>query len=131
MDLPADHVWHLGAGVAIQDVAGVNFWGGRTYTRRAGGYVWQDDHGHIEITDTAESPGGLHQTLHWVGPDGTAVLTEQRRWRYDAVGPSVWKLGLDFELDRRPGTSGAGQPGLQRPGKRWLRRLLPATATHK
>lgn len=96
--LPADHVWHLGAGVAIQDVAGVNFWGGRTYTRRAGGYVWQDDHGHIEITDTAESPGGLHQTLHWVGPDGTAVLTEQRRWRYDAVGPSVWKLGLDFEL---------------------------------
>nr|WP_307106037.1 DUF6807 family protein [Arthrobacter globiformis] len=96
--LPADHVWHLGAGVAIQDVAGVNFWGGRTYTRRAGGYVWQDDHGHIEVTDSAESPGALDQSLHWIGPDGAAVLSEQRHWRYDAIGPSVWQLRLDFEL---------------------------------
>lgn len=25
---PLDHVWHLGVGVALQDVDGVNFWGG-------------------------------------------------------------------------------------------------------
>ena len=31
--LPADHPWHLGAGVALQDVNGINFWGGKTYTR--------------------------------------------------------------------------------------------------
>jgi predicted dehydrogenase/dienelactone hydrolase len=110
--LPADHVWHLGAGVAIQDVAGVNFWGGRTYTRRAGGYVWQDDHGHIEITDTAESPGALDQALRWIGPDGTAVLSERRHWRYDAVGPSVWKLSMDFELSPAgPEPVALGSPG--------------------
>lgn len=96
--LPADHVWHLGAGVALQDVAGVNFWGGRTYTREAGGYVWREDHGRIEIAHSAGSPGALDQTLRWLGTDGTPVLSEQRRWRYGAVGPSVWRLCLDFEL---------------------------------
>ncbi|MFE4837464.1 DUF6807 family protein [Arthrobacter sp. NPDC056691] len=110
--LPADHVWHLGAGVAIQDVAGVNFWGGRTYTRQAGGYVWRDDHGRIDITDMAGSPGALDQTLRWVGPDGTPVLSEQRRWRYDAVGPSLWKLSLDFELSPTgPEPVALGSPG--------------------
>ncbi|HKS02398.1 MAG TPA: DUF6807 family protein, partial [Arthrobacter sp.] len=88
---PADHVWHLGAGVAVQDVNGINFWGGRTYTREAGGYVWRDDHGRIEIAETAESPGALDQSLRWLAPDGRPVLNEQRRWRYDAVGRSVWR----------------------------------------
>ncbi|MFE4543963.1 DUF6807 family protein [Arthrobacter sp. NPDC056727] len=110
--LPADHVWHLGAGVAIQDVAGVNFWGGRTYTRKAGGYVWQDDHGRIEITDAAESPGTLDQTLRWLGPDGTPVLSEQRHWRYDPVGLSAWKLRLHFELS----PAGAEPVALGSPG---------------
>ncbi|WP_328824402.1 DUF6807 family protein [Verrucosispora sioxanthis] len=31
--LPADHVWHLGASLAVQDVAGTNLWGGRTRAR--------------------------------------------------------------------------------------------------
>ncbi len=47
---PLDHVWHLGVGVALQDVDGVNFWGGRTYTRAAGEYVWRPDHGSIVRT---------------------------------------------------------------------------------
>jgi predicted dehydrogenase/dienelactone hydrolase len=110
--LPADHVWHLGAGVAIQDVAGVNFWGGRTYTRPAGGYVWREDHGRIEITCSSESPGALNQTFRWVGPDGTGVLSEQRHWRYDAVGPSVWRLRLEFELSPAgPEPIALGSPG--------------------
>ena len=54
--LPEDHVWHLGAGVAIQDVDGVNFWGGRTYTRDAGAYVWRKDHGRI-VTVAADRDG--------------------------------------------------------------------------
>ena len=54
--LPEDHVWHLGAGVAIQDVDGVNFWGGRTYTRDAGAYVWRKDHGRI-VTLAVEHQG--------------------------------------------------------------------------
>ena len=30
---PGGPPWHLGAGIALQDVNGVNFWGGKTYTR--------------------------------------------------------------------------------------------------
>ncbi|MEU4831393.1 DUF6807 family protein, partial [Streptosporangium sp. NPDC023615] len=33
---PADHVHHFGAGVAISDVNGVNFWGGSTYVPGTG-----------------------------------------------------------------------------------------------
>ena len=58
---PADHVWHLGVGVALQDVNGINFWGGRTYTRDAGRYVWRPDHGTVvrtSSTTTAASSSG-------------------------------------------------------------------------
>ena len=38
--------------MALQDVDGINFWGGRTYTREAGQYVWRPDHGSITPTET-------------------------------------------------------------------------------
>lgn len=101
---PLDHVWHLGVGVALQDVDGVNFWGGRTYTRAAGEYVWRPDHGSIVGTGSpaqdrsAALDGRLTESLSWNGPDGRPVLHEQRTWTWDAVGPSVWRLGLDFAL---------------------------------
>src|SRR5690606_32857639 len=38
--LPADHRWHLGASLAVQDVSGTNLWGGRTYVRGTG-YTWR------------------------------------------------------------------------------------------
>lgn len=34
--MPEDHVHHLGAGVAVPDVAGRNFWGGRTFVAGRG-----------------------------------------------------------------------------------------------
>ncbi len=52
---PADHDWHLGLGVAVQDVAGWNLWGGRTYVRDQG-YVWRPDHGRIEHRRVAGPP---------------------------------------------------------------------------
>ncbi|KRE72184.1 DUF6807 family protein [Arthrobacter sp. Soil762] len=96
---PLDHVWHLGVGVALQDVDGVNFWGGRTYTRAAGGYVWRPDHGCIvRAGEPSQADGKLTENLAWNGPDGAPVLTEQRTWTWAAVGPSVWRLTLDFSL---------------------------------
>ncbi|MGO4192785.1 DUF6807 family protein [Arthrobacter sp. YAF17] len=111
---PLDHVWHLGAGVALQDVAGFNFWGGRTYTREAGGYVWRPDHGSIvsagdrapgqpsggEPSQGVPSPGDgeLAESLAWNGPDGAPLLAEQRTWTWAGVGPSLWRLTLDFAL---------------------------------
>lgn len=102
---PLDHVWHLGVGVALQDVDGINFWGGRTYTRAAVQYIWRRDHGSITATsveETAAAAGGqegrLQETLSWNGPDGTPVLVEERTWTWSGVSPSSWRLSLDFAL---------------------------------
>lgn len=110
--VPEDHVWHLGAGVALQDVDGINFWGGRTYTRDAGAYVWRKDHGHI-VSDSAEhGDGQRREQLRWIGPDGSPVLREQRAWSWAAVGNSAWKLTLDFALESATGrTVLLGSPG--------------------
>ena len=120
---PLDHVWHLGAGVALQDVDGVNFWGGRTYTRAAGEYVWRPDHGSIVRTGEGApgvlshgdpSPGGseLTESLSWNGPDGAPLLTEQRTWTWTGVGPSLWRLTLDFDLSpARNQPVSLGSPG--------------------
>lgn len=110
--VPEDHVWHLGAGVAIQNVDGINFWGGRTYTRDAGAYVWLKDHGRI-VTDSADhAEGHLCEQLSWLGPDGSPILREQREWRWAAVGLSAWKLTLDFTLEPATGRPvQLGSPG--------------------
>jgi methane monooxygenase PmoA-like len=96
--MPLDHSWHLGAGVALQDVNGINFWGGRTYTREASGYVWRPDHGRITCTSSLPGPGRLAEELRWDGPDGQPVLTERRRWHWERHGDESWKLQLAFTL---------------------------------
>ncbi|MDQ0674184.1 putative dehydrogenase [Pseudarthrobacter siccitolerans] len=104
---PLDHVWHLGVGVALQDVDGTNFWGGRTYTREAGQYIWRPDHGRITATatsieETAAVTGGpegrLQETLSWNGPDDAPVLVEERTWTWSGVSSATWRLSLDFAL---------------------------------
>ena len=133
--LPADHAWHLGAGVAIQDVNGANFWGGRTYTRDAGAYVWRKDHGRIVTVDVdtaaiantavtgkqaGQGGGARTETLSWVAPGGIPLLNERRTWTWAAVTASVWRLTLDFELTPAgldpvtlgsPGSNGRPQGG--------------------
>jgi hypothetical protein len=138
--LPEDHVWHLGVGVAIQDVDGVNFWGGRTFTRDAGAYVWRKDHGRIvalsvesssvESSATPEqSVGWWTETLSWLAPGGsteygssaeyggstdpgTPLLSERRQWSWAAVDPATWRLTLDFELTPSgPDPVSLGSPG--------------------
>lgn len=117
---PLDHVWHLGVGVALQDVDGVNFWGGRTYTREAGQYVWRPDHGSIASTGiTAEQndavdgrEGRLQETLSWNGPDAAPILVEERSWEWSGVAPSIWRLSLDFALSPAGDKSvSLGSPG--------------------
>ena len=118
--IPEDHVWHLGAGVALQDVDGINFWGGRTFTRDAGAYVWRKDHGQIVVEAAEHADGERREQLSWLGPDGSPVLREQREWRWAAVGNSAWKLALDFTLESAtgrpvllgsPGSNGRPQGG--------------------
>ncbi len=72
---PADHDWHCGLSFTMQDVNGVNFWGGRTFVRGRG-YTWLGDQGRIEhlaFDDT--TPGGLIE--HCAGP-APSVAADRR-----------------------------------------------------
>ncbi|MET7863356.1 PmoA family protein [Micromonospora taraxaci] len=96
--LPADHVWHLGASLAVQDVNGSNLWGGRTYVRDVG-YTWRDDHGVIAHTGEVErSPGGYVHDLQWRDRAGEVLLTERRWLAASALTPDVWRLDLETVL---------------------------------
>jgi predicted dehydrogenase len=109
-----DHRWHLGVGVAIQDVGGINFWGGRTYVAGRG-YEWCDDHGSIRhLAWTRRDGGVLDHDLAWMGPDRRCRLVERRTLSAEAVRRSVdrWVLALRFALRN---TSGAPL-ALQSPG---------------
>ena len=113
--LPEDHRWHLGVSVAMQDVAGVNLWGGRTYVRDRG-YTWLDDHGRI-VHDgwLAQAPDGFGERLLWQDPQGRTLLTETRTVAARAV-PLGWELSFAYALSAgTPVTLGSpatnGRPG--------------------
>ncbi|MGC4866519.1 PmoA family protein [Micromonospora sp. DT53] len=96
--LPADHVWHLGASLAVQDVDGSNLWGGRTYVRDVG-YTWRDDHGVIAHTGEVErSPGRYAHDLQWRDRAGGVLLTERRGLAASVVAPDTWRLDVDSVL---------------------------------
>lgn len=95
--LPEDHRWHLGAGLAVPDVAGANLWGGRSYVHGRG-YVWLPDHGRIEhIAWRSRSSDALAHDLAWKGPQGTTLLVERRTVRVDGTGHG-WRLTLGTRL---------------------------------
>ncbi|MFF0314313.1 PmoA family protein [Micromonospora sp. NPDC005252] len=98
--LAADHVWHLGASLAVQDVNGSNLWGGRTYVRDVG-YTWRDDHGRIAHTGWSErAVDRLAHRLQWRDRHGSVLLTEQRRLAAVPLtgGVSAWRLEMDYTL---------------------------------
>lgn len=98
--LPADHVWHLGASLAVPDVAGTNLWGGRSYVR-GHGYTWRADHGRIAHTGwLLRADDTLEHRLEWRDPTGAVLLTERRRLAAAPVPdtPGAWRLDLRYAL---------------------------------
>jgi hypothetical protein len=95
-ELPADHPWHLGVSITVQDVDGANLWGGRTYVRDQG-YVWRADHGRIAGGPTRPVAGGFGQGLSWLGPSGEILLREHRTITAGAA-PHGWELIFAYEL---------------------------------
>lgn len=138
---PADHLHHLGAGVAVPDVAGHNFWGGRTYVRDQGPTAL-DNHGtQRHLGWKLRDPDGFVQELGWEA-DGAELLREHRTVAVVALTDTAWALDLSFSLTNRgerdlsigsPATN--GRPGAGYGGFFWRAPKEPAapavfTATH-
>ncbi|MFV0136712.1 PmoA family protein [Streptomyces sp. HMX87] len=114
---PADHAHHLGVGVAVPDVEGHNFWGGRTFVRDQGP-TELDNHGAQRHTTFAlRDPDGFVEELRWVGA-GTELLRERRTVAATGLTDRAWALDLTFSLTNiTAGPLSIGSPATNgRPG---------------
>jgi hypothetical protein len=114
---PADHTHHLGVGVAVPDVEGANFWGGRTYVRDRGP-TELDNHGAQRHTSfQLRDPDGFVEELRWVAA-GAELLRERRTVAATELTSVAWALDFTFSLTNvTAGTLSIGSPATNgRPG---------------
>ncbi|MFJ9541796.1 PmoA family protein [Streptomyces sp. NPDC101225] len=114
---PADHPHHLGVGVAVPDVEGHNFWGGRTFVRDQGP-IERDNHGAQRHSSfQLRDPGGFVAELRWVAA-GTELLRERRTVAAAELTGTAWALDLTFALTNvASGPLSLGSPATNgRPG---------------
>ncbi|MFJ8790910.1 PmoA family protein [Streptomyces sp. NPDC102462] len=94
---PADHLHHLGVGVAVPDVEGHNFWGGRTFVRDRGP-TELDNHGaQRHISFQLRDPDGFVEELRWVAA-GRELLRERRTVAATELTAAAWALDFTFSL---------------------------------
>ncbi|WP_041820163.1 DUF6807 domain-containing protein [Streptomyces davaonensis] len=114
---PADHLHHLGVGVAVPDVEGRNFWGGRTYVRDQGP-TEQDNHGaQRHAAFQLRDPDGFVEELRWMA-SGAELLRERRTVAATELTDSAWALDFTFSLTNvTAGALSIGSPATNgRPG---------------
>ncbi|WP_409472840.1 PmoA family protein [Streptomyces sp. HC307] len=114
---PADHLHHLGVGVAVPDVEGHNFWGGRTYVRDRGP-TELDNHGaQRHVAFQLRDPDGFVEELRWVAA-GAEVLRERRTVAATELTDTAWALDFTFALTNiTSGPLSIGSPATNgRPG---------------
>ncbi|WP_416983959.1 PmoA family protein [Streptomyces sp. T028] len=125
---PADHLHHLGVGVAVPDVEGNNFWGGRTYVRDRGP-TELDNHGvQRHASFQLRDPDGFVEELRWVA-SGAELLRERRTVAATELTDAAWALDFTFSLTNvtdaelsigSPATN--GRPGAAYGGYFWRAR---------
>ncbi|MFB4291040.1 DUF6807 family protein [Nonomuraea sp. ATR24] len=94
---PDDHPHHLGAGVAVTDLGGRNFWGGRTYVRDRGP-AWLDDHGtQRHLSFPVRESSGFAERLVWERPGEQPIVREERTVRAAPLSRG-WALDFAFTL---------------------------------
>jgi hypothetical protein len=103
---PDSHQHQLGISLALPDVDGYNFWGGRTYV--AGhGPAWLDNHGvqrHERWLRSTETH--LEHLLSWVGAHDQVTLLRERRSitaRLLDGAEAAWSLDLSTWLTNATG----------------------------
>ncbi|ORT57583.1 PmoA family protein [Streptomyces sp. CB03238] len=107
---PEDHLHHLGVSVAVPDVAGHNFWGGRTFVRDRGP-TELDNHG-VQHHDgwKLRDPDGFVEDLSWRA-EGREVLRERRTVAATELTSTAWALDFTFSLTNPgPETLSIGSP---------------------
>ncbi|WP_082462548.1 DUF6807 family protein [Agromyces sp. Leaf222] len=122
---PTDHLHHFGIGVALPDVNGTSYWGGRTYVQGVGSIMLENQ--GIQRRDDLEIRGdALVERLTWIDEREIAQLSEVRRLtgRQAKVGErDAWMLGwrstlaanfgaLTFGSPATNGRAGAGYGGV-------------------
>ncbi|WP_182113703.1 MULTISPECIES: DUF6807 family protein [unclassified Actinotalea] len=132
---PADHRHHYGVSMAVPDVNGTTYWGGRTFVRGQGPTLLSN-HGRQRIVAASvrHDRATLAHDVRWTDEHGTDQLLEER-WITGLVLGDVgaWALGWSGRLHARdadvviasPATS--GRPGAGYGGLFW--RLPPAAET--
>ncbi len=96
--MPASHRHHLGVSVAVPEVGGANFWGGRTFLS-GHGPAWLDNQGaqqHVRWLRRTEDR--FRHTLRWTSMEGEHLLAERREVSGQLVGPDAWALSFGFAL---------------------------------
>ncbi|MFG3493457.1 PmoA family protein [Streptomyces sp. NPDC047928] len=133
-DRPDDHRHHLGVSVAVPDVGGSNFWGGRTFVRDRGP-TELDNHGRQRHDGwKLRDPDGFVQDLTWVA-GGRELVRERRTVAATPLTADAWALDFTFSLTN-PGreelTIGSpatnGRPGAGYGGFFWRAPKAPAGA---
>jgi hypothetical protein len=100
---PSSHRHHLGVSVAVAEIDGSNFWGGRTFV--AGhGPAWLDNHGiQRHVRWTRRTPTQLSHSLRWVSIDEEELLSERRMLSARLVEADAWALTWEFALTNTAG----------------------------
>ncbi|MEU4240245.1 PmoA family protein [Actinoplanes sp. NPDC026619] len=96
--MPPSHRHHLGAGVAVAEVGGSNFWGGRTFLP-GHGPAWLDNQGtqqHVRWLRRDETQ--LSEALRWDAIDGMSLLAERRLISARPLDDTAWALDFTFTL---------------------------------
>lgn len=74
---PTDHRHHLGLSLAIADVNGTSFWGGRTFVRGQGSTMLPN-HGTQRVIERQQDDGRILERLLWTDQDGAPLFEEER-----------------------------------------------------
>lgn len=98
---PADHPHHMGLSLALPDVNGNQFWGGKTYVPGRG-YLWENRHGSQQVGDlrlgrlgekggsgNAVNGRSLECAIDWIGADGETQLIEDRSIAWSGSSPGA------------------------------------------
>jgi LacI family transcriptional regulator len=115
---PRDHRHHYGISMAVPDVNGTSYWGGRTFLRGQGSALLSNHGRQVSTELTVDESGSvLIDALTWVDHQGRELLLEQRELTAVLI-PEVegWVIGWHSTLTAPTGATIASPAANGRPG---------------